>query len=261
MNMIKRRMGARIHWRSCALAVWIGMAGAQPGRADNLVLPFAGADGPLSPGWQPMVFDNIPAHTRYGLVQEGDQPVLMAEADNSASGLIHRLDVGVDESSILRWRWKVSGVLRRGDVTQRDGDDYPARIYVTFAFDESRLGWGERLKLKAARLIYGDDVPFAAINYIWASRAPVGTLVPNAYTDRVRMIVVDSGAGKAGQWQAHARNLYEDFKAAFGFEPTGLTGIAVMTDTDNTGERVTAWYNALQLENITLKTSSNREAK
>jgi hypothetical protein len=71
---------------------------------------------------------------------------------------------------------------------------------------------------------------------------PKGTILPNAHTDRVRMIVVESGRGQVGQWVAEERNVYEDYRRAFGAEPPMISGLALMTDTDDTGESATAWY-------------------
>ncbi len=44
-----------------------------------------------------------------------------------------------------------------------------------------------------------------------------------------------------------SRNLYDDYRHAFGEEPGNLTGIGVLTDTDNTGESVEAWYGDIRL--------------
>jgi hypothetical protein len=93
-----------------------------------------------------------------------------------------------------------------------------------------------------AKLLYGQYPPIAAINYIWESNSPIGTIVPNPYTDRVMMIVVQSGRTKLNQWIHQERNLYEDFKKVFGREPPMISGVAIMTDTDNTGERAIAYY-------------------
>jgi hypothetical protein len=71
--------------------------------------------------------------------------------------------------------------------------------------------------------------------------------VPNPFTDRVRMIVVESGDSHLGTWRAYERNIYEDYKRAFGEEPPMISGIAVMTDTDNTGESTTAYYGEISL--------------
>ena len=42
------------------------------------------------------------------------------------------------EYPIVRWRWKVENVLNKSDVSRKDGDDYPARLYITFAYEPDR---------------------------------------------------------------------------------------------------------------------------
>jgi hypothetical protein len=205
-----------------------------------------GPDG-LPAGWRPLTFKNIPRHTRYAPARDGATPVMKAEADASASGLIHPVDADPRRTPILRWRWKVENLLSKADVTRKEGDDYPARIYVAFAYDPGRASLGQRIKYEAARLIYGEYPPHSGLNYIWESRAPVGTIVPNPYTDRVRMIVVDSGPARVGQWVEHERNIYQDYEKAFGAEPPMISGIAIMTDADNTGESATAYYGDITL--------------
>jgi hypothetical protein len=56
------------------------------------------------------------------------------------------------------------------------------------------------------------------------------------------MIVVESGGARVGEWITYRRNLAEDFRKAFGYDAPLVSGIAVMTDTDNTGEKATAWF-------------------
>jgi head-tail adaptor len=75
----------------------------------------------------------------------------------------------------------------------------------------------------------------------------VGTVVPNPYTDRVRMIVVESGTARAGRWIAYERDIVADYRAAFGEDPPPIAGVAIMTDTDNTGDTVEAWYGDILL--------------
>jgi hypothetical protein len=104
------------------------------------------------------------------------------------------------------------------------------------------LSFFEKTKYEAIRLLYGEYPPLAAIDYIWESKAPVGTMVPNPYTDRVMMLVVESGSAKLDQWVSEERNVYEDYKKAFKEEPPMISGVAIMTDTDNTGETATAYY-------------------
>lgn len=195
-----------------------------------------GAGSPA--GWKPLTFRNIERHTRYSLVREDGNTVLRADSEAAASGLVREQTIDLKEFPIIEWRWRAGNVLSKADVKTKAGDDYPVRLYITFAHDANSISLADR----AARAIYGQLPPRAAINYIWDTRSPVGTTVPNAYTDRVRMIVVESGSARVGEWITYRRNLAEDFRKAFGYDAPLVSGIAVMTDTDNTGEKATAWF-------------------
>jgi len=192
----------------------------------------------LPTGWKPLTFRNIERHTRYSLVRESGSVVLRADAEASASGLVLEQTIDLKTFPLIEWRWRTNGLLAKADVRSRGGDDYPVRLYITFAHDANSISLADR----AARALYGQLPPRAAINYIWDTKAPTGTVVANAYTDRVRMIVVESGSERVGQWVGYQRNLAEDFRQAFGYDAPPVSGIAVMTDTDNTGESVTAFF-------------------
>jgi hypothetical protein len=172
---------------------------------------------------------------------------MRATAEASASGLIHRVDADPRETPVLRWRWKVENLISGADITRKQGDDYPARIYVAFAYDPSRASLAQRIKYGVARLIYGEYPPHSGLNYIWEGKASAGTIVSNPFTDNVRMIVVDSGPALLGQWVQHERNIRDDYRQAFGEEPPRISGIAIMTDTDGTGESATAYYGDIDL--------------
>ena len=196
----------------------------------------------LPDGWKPLVFKKIEKHTTYTLVKDENAVVIKAVAEVSASGLIREIKINPKEYPVVQWRWKVMNILKKGDVHRKEGDDYPARIYITFEYDPSKLSFFQKAKYEAIRLLYGEYPPLAAINYIWESKAPIGTMVPNPFTDRVMMFVVESGPSKLNQWVNEERNIFEDYKKAFGQEPPMISGIAIMTDTDNTGESATAYY-------------------
>ena len=212
------------------------------GRIEAGLFSAAGSSATLPDGWQPLTFERINRHTDYSLVENEGTVVIKAVSEQSASGLTRAVSIDPREYPVIQWRWKVNNVLQKGDVASKEGDDYPARIYITFAFDPERAGYLERLEYEAARLLLGSDVPYRAISYIWGSNTPVGTMIANAYTDRVMMFVVESGAGKLQQWVTGKRNVYTDYRQAFGEEPPMISGIAIMTDTDNTGESAIAWY-------------------
>lgn len=195
----------------------------------------------LPSDWEPLTFPKIQKHTDYTLVKDDGSTVVKATSNAAASGLTRKIAIDLKKYPIMQWRWKVDNVIQKSDVLRKEGDDYAARIYITFAYESDKVSFGKKIKYKAGRALLG-DIPIAAINYIWESKAPKGTIVDNAYTDFVKMIVVESGQEKIGQWVQEERNVYEDYKKAFGAEPPLISGVAIMTDTDNTGETATAYY-------------------
>jgi hypothetical protein len=184
--------------------------------------------------------------TEYALVEDHGRTVLRARADASTSGIIRELRVDPRTYPVLAWQWKVVRVLEKSDLAKREGDDFPARLYVTFDVPADSLSTSGRMQLRLARMLYGPDVPVAALCYVWDTKAPAGTLAVSAYTDRVRMIVVDSGAGDAGRWRMHERNIVADFRSAFGGDAPMVNGVIVSTDTDNTAETAETYYGDIE---------------
>lgn len=199
--------------------------------------------GRLPEGWKPLTFKKIESHTDYRLVEDQGHTVVKAYSNSSSSALTREIKVDPKEYPIVQWSWKVEHLPQQGDVTKKSGDDYAARLYVTFEYDPSLVGLLDKAKYVALRMIYGRYPPFGAINYIWERKTPRGTIVPNPYTSQVKMIVLETGTVRLNEWVEEERNIYEDFKQAFeGREPPMISGVAIMTDTDNTGEQATAYY-------------------
>jgi len=190
-------------------------------------------------GWERIAFSKIDTRTQYDLVVMDSTVVLRAQSDGGASGLVTRRRIDPNEYPVIEWRWRVNRVLDDGNARTKDGDDYPARLYITFDHD---LGLGGRIKKTALRALGYDEIPSRALNYVWASQVEAGAVFPNAYTDWVMMMPVQSGPERCGEWVAHRRNIVADYRQAFGEDPPAITGIAIMTDTDNTGEHATAYY-------------------
>jgi len=201
----------------------------------------------LDEGWEPLKFPNIERHSRYQLTDDNGEQVVRATTDNSASGLIARVSVEPGESLILRWRWKVSNVYEQGNARTKEGDDYPARIYVAFEFEPDEAGFFERAKRKTVEVVFGEELPGNALNYIWANRLPVGEIVANPFTDTTMMVAVNSGATNTGEWVTVERDIVADYRKAFGRKPPKLVGVAIMSDSDNTGASATAWYGNVSL--------------
>ena len=201
----------------------------------------AAAGQGLPDGWKPLTFKKVDRHTKYELAQDETSVVVKATSEASASGLTKEIKINPKEYPIVRWRWRVENLLQKSDVRRKTGDDYPARLYITFEYDPDKVGFTKKLKYKAGQAIFG-AIPIGALNYIWDGKTPAGTIVDNAFTDFAKMIVVRSGSAHLGQWVEEERNVYDDYRKAFNEEPPMINGVAIMTDTDNTKETATAYY-------------------
>lgn len=213
------------------------------------VAPFSTANpgAALPSPWRLATLPNIRNATRFALVNDDDAVVLRADASASMASIVHPLKLDAKRFPILSWRWKVANVLANADIRKKAGDDYPARVYVMFDYDSGRLSLIQRMKMAIARKRYGTDIPTAALCYVWDGKASAGTSVWSAYTDRVRMIVVESGTGNLNRWRSVERDIVADYRAAFGEDPPAISGVAVVSDTDNTGESATAYFGDIGL--------------
>ncbi len=243
----------------------LGCASRKPERSLNqpgpLVLFSQGQAGAELPsGWASWIVHPAKKTTRYDMVLDSvnqpdgralQQVVLRAQAEASASGLKHRIDLDIHALPVLRWQWKTEQLIKEADATSRYDDDSPVRIIVSFDGDKSQLPGRDRLFMEKARLLAGQEIPYATLMYIWDNRQPVGQVIPNAFTGRIKKIVAQSGTEGVGRWHALERNLIEDYQRAFGRPPGKLLGIGVMTDTDNTKTQTVSYYADISFQPIT----------
>jgi hypothetical protein len=224
-------------------------AGAQD---KSLLTPFSGATGaqPAAP-WH---FTTLPnkSPTRFEVEQLDGQHVLKVEADNSYGNLVHPARVELDDKATLAWRWRVDTFVEGADLRTRAGDDGAAKICVFFDFPLDRLSVGERTRLALARRATGEAVPTETLCYVWDNKEAKGNEFENAFTKRIHMMVLESGAAaKAGSWTSERRNLLADYKRAFGEEAGDIrpdvTAVAVSADADNTHAHGLAYFSDLDL--------------
>ncbi|MDZ7734732.1 MAG: DUF3047 domain-containing protein [Gammaproteobacteria bacterium] len=194
-----------------------------------LLLPFLTAAADVAVGdfdsnglhqWQNKSFEG---ETRYELVMDDGRQVVRAESDGTASGLYREQTIDLTRTPWLRWRWKVANVLEGVDETTKSGDDYPARVYVVFS--GGLAFWRTR-----------------TIVYVWSSNQSVGSEWRSAFTDKARIIAVQGGKGRVGEWVTESRNVREDYHRLFGDDAEKADAVAIMTDTDNSGQSAVAWY-------------------
>jgi hypothetical protein len=226
-------------------------AGRAP-MAPTISLFSANKPGEVLPsGWKEWSLARFKRPTRYRLVDDAGRTVIRASADQSASGLIHQLSVKTQDVRTISWRWKVNELIKAADNTDRAKEDSPVRVVITFAGDNATLPFAERLFANQVKAVTGQELPYATLMYIWENRAPKDTVIPNRHTSRIRMVVAESGRDKLGTWQIEERDIIADYKRAFGVEKDeevpAISGIGIMTDTDNTGENVHAYYGDIVL--------------
>jgi Protein of unknown function (DUF3047) len=201
--------------------LWVILAGAWGYASGPLLVD--DFDNGISAGWEKKVFKG---ETLYRATVDDGRHAVKAESRATASALIRRISLDPKTYPRLSWSWKIVRTIGKGDERTKAGDDYAARVYVVFP---SALFWRTK-----------------AINYIWANRLPRGDFLPNAFTGNAVMVAVESGDGNAGRWIDEERNLVEDYRRAFGEDPPRIGAVAIMTDTDNTGEQAVAWYGAIR---------------
>lgn len=240
----------------CALAV-AGCAIPEPKKIDSVPrsvktekqLPLFSTNMPgnLPDGWEPVAIMRDKKPTHYQLVADGNRTVLHAKAVGASSGLMQHVSIDPSKQPVLQWRWKIASLIKEADNFHGATEDSPVRIILGFDGDKDSLPFTDQVLFNTAKLITGHDFPYATLMYIWENKAPIGTIIPNSYSKRIQKMVVASGAEGIGEWHAFTRNIAEDYEKVFGEKPGKLIGIGVLTDTDNTGETVEAWYGDINL--------------
>lgn len=182
-----------------------------------------------------------------GTREEDGAPIIVASSDNSISSVTTPLTAPAI-FKYVEWEWKIESVLPSGDMTKKDGDDFAARVYVTFDYDPSNLGFGERIKYNLYKTFTSFEIPLRSLNYVWGNEPDeVGDTGPNPFSDWVQYVVVKSGNDEAGEWHTEKRNIFEDYRMVYGEDPPAISGITIMTDSDNTGESTKAYFGPITL--------------
>ncbi|MCL4747733.1 MAG: DUF3047 domain-containing protein [Burkholderiaceae bacterium] len=228
-----------------ATATRVAPVRAKGGTLERFSEAAGGAEVPA--GWQPWIIHPRKRKTSYRIVRDAGIPVLAASASGSASGLMARVAVDPRERPVLRWRWRADALVADADNGDGSREDAPLRVVLAFDGDKTRLPMRDQMFFERVKLLSGNELPYATLMYIWGNRRPVGTVLENPHSARIRKMVVDSGPGELRRWRMHRRNIVDDYRRAFGTEPGRLIGVAVLTDTDNTGADVSGAYGDIEL--------------
>jgi hypothetical protein len=203
--------------------------------------------------WDGMQFPNKES-TSYALDQQapvdarGFRSALRAQANASASMLHTSLNISPEELKHVHFSWLVPALIEGADLATRQGDDSPVRLVLAFEGDRGNFSAKDAALNELTRLVTGKEMPYATLMYVWCNKRPVGSVIHNARTNRIRKIVIESGPQGLKQWRNYERDIRADFEAAFGEAPGALVGIGIMTDSDNTQSQTQAWYGKISLQ-------------
>jgi hypothetical protein len=197
---------------------------------------------PLPAEWQPWGLASGRARTEYRLVDSANGTVLEAFADRAGTGLYRKIRISPQRQPILEWHWRVDRLIPGSEKRTGFLDDSPARLVISFHGDSERLDFDQRTKLRIAKAIAGEPLPYAMLIYAWSNDVAVDTVVPYPLIDRIRTVVVERGDARLGQWLHYRRNILEDYRRVFKEEPDDIVAVGVLTDADNSQQRAHALY-------------------
>lgn len=184
--------------------------------------------------WEPFLVFSGNTRTEYRLDAEG----LRAHCHEGGSGMWRKIRIDVRRHPVIEWRWRVPRESA-GAASRRSP---PVRISLGFHGDAAKLDFEDRVKLRMAKAMTVNGLPYASLLYVWRTDLPEGSLYSHPQTERVRHIVVESGESRVDQWVVVRRNVREDFRRAFGEEPGDLVAVGVMTDFGDDGSPRRAHY-------------------
>jgi hypothetical protein len=186
--------------------------------------------------------------TLYSWAEKEGRRAFVAQADSSASLWMKRVPETAAQPQQVEFSWWVQDSLPKSNVGDAERSDSVARVVFGFDGDVGSLPFKTRMLFELAHTLTGYTPPYASLVYVWDAELPIGSVVVDGRSDRIRKIVVDSGPSQRRNWRDHKRDLAADFRLAYGEEPGKLVSYAVMTDTDNTRSRATTWYGEIRLK-------------
>lgn len=222
------------------------LAAAQP-----LLMPLAGSGTEPPAPWRLTLLPNqkLPP-TRFAVVAQDGVRVLRVQADGSYGNLAHPVTGADTGARHLAWRWRLDVPLAQPDLHTKAGDDAAIKVCAMFELPLARVPFMERQLLRLARSRSGENLPAATLCYVWDPTLPAATVLPNAYTRRVRYIVLQGSGSPIKNWRTEQRDLHADFLRAFGDETQDvppLSAIVVGADADNTRGQALAFLADLEL--------------
>ncbi len=208
------------------LAGLAGGAGPETGPAARILdkappqLPLAGPP----PGWEVKEFSG---KARVEVVRADEAAALHLVSDGTSFAVSKALDFELPKYPMLTWKWKVARLPKGGDVRKRETDD-AVQVYVVFP----------RGLVK--------QVQSHIVGYVWDATAPAGTTLdspqPCPPTCNLKLVVIQSGSDKLGQWVTERRNVLADYQSLFHAAPPKVGALSVQLDSNDTRSSAEAFF-------------------
>ncbi len=205
----------------CALAFALAMAFLAISSSDadvNIVEDWAqhavGATGVPS-GWRTYeTFGGRPAYD-FSVTEDDGRRALHLKSRNEHSTIAKEIHVSLRSTPMLEWSWKVVQHPAGADLRKRETSDLTGHIFVVWP----RFPGPLRSRL---------------IGYAWDATLPAGAMERSRKTWSVMFVIVRSGGQDLGRWMTERRNVYEDYRKAFGEDPEDPRAVAISIDTNDT---------------------------
>lgn len=219
--------------------------------ADPALAPFGAAGAAPTPPWKVVGLpQQSKPFTRFSVVDIDGKRAVKIEADLSYGNIVHPLKEYAAPAQ-LSWQWRIEKPIEAADLREKRGDDTAVKVCVFFDLPMDSVPFTDRQLLRIARGKTSDPVPTATVCYVWDAKLPAGTTLDNAFTRRMRYIVLESGTDRLNKWVAEKRDVGADFLKLFRDESTTvppIVGVAVGADSDNTQGHSVAYVSGIALE-------------
>ena len=261
-RLLARWMLACSRYAFMVCAAWL-MAGCQapPARVDTTApLTFEAADADAAatykagqdrvfPGWE---LRRLPGKhwAPFTPVELAGQLGLQVQASSSLSLLRKRFEPPLTAPMEVSFSWWADSVIDEADLSDSGASDAPVQLLLAFDGDRSLLSARNAMMSELLLLVTGEELPYASLVYVWATDHPVGSIIRDPRSDRIRYLVVEQGSLNLRRWVHHRRDVHADFRLVFGEEPGPLAGLAIMTDTDNTRTQTRGVFGPVRVQNL-----------
>jgi len=151
---------------------------------------------------------------------------IKAEAEGKGSGLGKEVLIDLLKTPFINITWKVEKDLSGIVENSKKGHDYAARVFVIKKTGSTALS-------------------NRAINYVFSSNNNVGKNWPSPYTKKSIDYVLSSTKTDLNKWVTVKANVKDDFMKLHGIEVLDISGVAIMTDTDNSELKAISYYQSI----------------